>query len=135
MFEQVKEILEHEYNEKINTYEVLKQKSNDYEKKFESDKTEEQYKELVKNLNKEYPIFKRKKEYKDKLKDIQKEYYEKLKVFKEEYNQYLDIRKEMVSINIVYIKKELDKLATAKTLSDLKMSEKEAEKLIAKNNQ
>lgn len=135
MFDQVKIILENEYKNKINQYDILNEQAKEYERQFEMDKTEDEYKEALKKLNKEYSIFKRNKEYKEKLVNIQKDYYEKLKNFKEEYDKYIDLKKEMLSLNIIYVKKQMDKLDKATSLADLRMSEKEAEDLIQGNNQ
>lgn len=130
MFEQVKIILEEQYKQTLNTYDTLKLQAEDYEKQFENDQTEDEYQASLKSLNKEYGLFKRGKEYKEKLNNLQKDYFEKLKKFKEDYNQYIELKKQMAILNVIAVQKKLDNLMKATSLKDIRMSEKEAEELI-----
>lgn len=130
MFEQVKIILEEQYKQTLNTYDTLKLQAEDYEKQFENDQTEDEYQASLKSLNKEYGLFKRGKEYKEKLNNLQKDYFEKLKKFKEDYEQYIELKKQMATLNVIAVQKKLDNLMKATSLKDIRMSEKEAEELI-----
>lgn len=130
MFEQVKQILTEEYTKSISHYDELKAQIDSLENKMKEDNSEEDYKNQINELNKKYNIFKRGKEYKDKLIIIKQDYMKKLKDFENTYNEFLNLKSEASKINIYQIQKKLEQLANASELKDIKMTEDEAQKII-----
>lgn len=131
MFEQLKILLTDEYKAELSRFEDLKNQIEDLEVEMQSDKSEEEYQKNLKELNKKYGIFRNtKKEYKQKLADLQISYQEKLLQFQKIYDHYKDLKAEASHINIYGIQKKLDQLNIAKSLEDLRMTEEEAAKII-----
>lgn len=131
MFEQLKILLTDEYKSELSRFEELKNQIEALEVEMQSDNSEEEYQKNLKELNKKYGIFRNtKKEYKQKLTDLQISYQEKLIQFQKTYDHYRDLKAEASRINIYGIQKKLDQLNVAKSLEDLRMTEDEAKKII-----
>ena len=130
MFEQVKTILSNDYNTEMNKFNDLKSQMTVIEENLKQDTSEEEYQNSIAELNKKYGIFKRGKEYKNELKQLQEEYYEKLKQFEEEHTRYIELKNEAAKINIYIIQKKLEQLNNANSLEDLKMTEEDAVRII-----
>ena len=131
MFEQVSEVLRNDYTTEMNKFDELKNQISAYEEQFRTDKSEANYQRDIKFLNKKYNIFKRGKEYKKELEDIQKEYYEKLNQFEEDRKKYIDLKNEAAKINVYVIQKKLEQLNNAKSLEDLHMTEEDAVRVLS----
>lgn len=130
MFEQVKEILDEKYKSEIARFDELKKEVDVLEQQMKDDNTEEEYQNALKNLNKEYGLFKRGKEYKEKLNELKSNYFEKLKGFERIHNNYIDLKSEASRINVYVLQKKLEQLNNAEELKDLKLTEEEAQKII-----
>lgn len=130
MFEQVKEILDEKYKSEIARFDELKKEVDVLEQQMKDDNTEEEYQNALKNLNKEYGLFKRGKEYKEKLNELKSNYFEKLKEFERIHNNYIDLKSEASRINVYVLQKKLEQLNNAEELKDLKLTEEEAQKII-----
>lgn len=130
MFEQVKEILDEKYKSEIARFDELKKEVDALEQQMKDDNTEEEYQNALKNLNKEYGLFKRGKEYKEKLNELKSNYFEKLKGFERIHNNYIDLKSEASRINVYVLQKKLEQLNNAEELKDLKLTEEEAQKII-----
>jgi hypothetical protein len=130
MFEQVKEILDEKYKSEIARFDELKNEVDALEQQMKEDNTEEEYQNSIKELNKEYGIFKRGKEYKEKLNKLKADYFEKLKDFEKIHNNYIDLKNEASKINVYILQKKIEQLNNAEELKDLKITESEAQKII-----
>ena len=130
MFEQVKTILIQKYKAELEHFDELKVKVEEMEEEMKDDTSEQEYQNSLKELNKKYGLFKRGKQYKKELLELQLSYQEKLNQFKTNYENYLEIKREASLINIYGIQKKLDQLNVANSLKDLKMTEEEATKII-----
>jgi hypothetical protein len=130
MFEQVKEILDEKYKSEIARFDELKNEVDALEQQMKEDNTEEEYQNSIKELNKEYGIFKRGKEYKEKLNKLKVDYFEKLKDFEKIHNNYIDLKNEASKINVYILQKKIEQLNNAEELKDLKITESEAQKII-----
>jgi hypothetical protein len=130
MFEQVKEILDEKYKSEIARFDELKNEVDALEQQMKEDNTEEEYQNSIKELNKEYGIFKRGKEYKEKLNKLKVDYFEKLKEFETIHNSYIDLKNEASKINVYILQKKIEQLNNAEDLKDLKITESEAQKII-----
>lgn len=130
MFEQVKEILDEKYKSEIARFDELKNEVDALEQQMKEDNTEEEYQNSIKELNKEYGIFKRGKEYKEKLNKLKADYFGKLKDFEKIHNNYIDLKNEASKINVYILQKKIEQLNNAEELKDLKITESEAQKII-----
>lgn len=132
MFEQVKTIIENDYNFEIQKFNGLKEKIKNIEEQIENDDSEKEYQNKLVELKKKYGVFKRgkKSDYQKELDIIQLEYGKKLKEFETLYEEYTNLKREAMQINIYGINQKLERLQKATSLEDLKMSEEEAQKII-----
>lgn len=133
MFEQVKKIIENDYNFEIQKFNDLKEKIKVKEEQIKNDDSEKEYQNKLASLKKKYNMFSRmskKSDYQKELNAIQVEYNKKLKEFEALYDEYTNLRREATKINIYAINQKLERLQKANSLEDLKMSEEEAQKII-----
>lgn len=134
MFGQIKELLIKDYTNQIAQYDLLKAQLEEMEEKIKNDPSEEEYKGKLAELNKKYNVFKRGKKYKEELNNINSEYFSQLKEFEKKHNEYLDIRSQASQINIYALQKKLEQLNNATSLEDIKMTEEEAQRIIAERS-
>ncbi len=130
MFEQYKQVMTNHYNSEIAKFDELKAKLDDYERIMREDTSEEDYKLTLQSLNKEYGLFKRGKEYKEKVEQAKSAFTQKLKEYEKTYNEYVEVKNEAARISIYNIQKKLEQLTNATSLEDLKLTEEDAQKAI-----
>ena len=130
MFEQVRDILIANYNQKIAEFEATKKELEAVEKVIMDDDSEDRYKAALKEL-KQRKLKKSSEEYKTELSKIENAYNKSLLAFEDAYNKYAELRKKVSMIDIYGYNRKITRVENAKSLEDLKIDEERAEKIIS----
>lgn len=130
MFEQVRDILIANYNQKIAEFEDIKKELETVEKAILDDDSEEKYKEALKEL-KMRKLKKNSDEYKNELAKINSAYNKSLLIFEETHKKYLELRKKIGMIDIYGYNRKITRVENAKSLEELKIDEEKATKIIS----
>ncbi len=130
MFEQVRDILIANYNQKIAEFEAIKKDSEAIEKVIVDDDSEDTYKAALKEL-KARKLKKNSDEYKKELEKIESAYNRGLLTFEANYNKYIDLRKKIAKIDIYGYNRKITRVENAKSLEELKIDEEKAAKIIS----
>lgn len=130
MFEQVRDILIANYNQKIAEFEDIKKELEAVEKAIMDDDSEDKYKEALKEL-KMRKLKKNSDEYKNELAKINSAYNKSLLIFEETHKKYLELRKKIGMIDIYGYNRKITRVENAKSLEELKIDEEKAAKIIS----
>lgn len=130
MFEQVRDILIANYNQKIAEFEATKKELEAVEKVIMDDDSEDRYKAALKEL-KQRKLKKGSEEYKTELSKIENAYNKSLLAFEDAYNKYAELRKKVSMIDIYGYNRKITRVENAKSLEDLKIDEERAKKIIS----
>ncbi len=130
MFEQVRDILIANYNQKIAEFEAIKKDVEAVEKVIMDDDSEDRYKAALKEL-KLRKLKKNSDEYKQELEKIESAYNKSLLVFEANHNKYIELRKKIAKIDIYGYNRKITRVENAKNLEELKIDEEKAAKIIS----
>lgn len=135
MINELKKVLLRPYNEQIDDYRVYKIKFEDLQKEIISDESDKIYSNKKEELKKAYknPKGDLLKEYENKLYEIMVEYKKSLDSFQEKFENYKVMKAKLASWNIYEIKVKMEKINQASSVSELGLTEEQAEKLCNEN--
>ena len=133
MLNEIKKVLLKPYNEQLDEYSSYKEKFDELQDKIVSEHSEQEYAEQKKQLKDEYKISKDKEAYANHLEQIMLEYKKKLDHFSNDLDTYNTMKARLASWNVYEIKKQIEKINSAKSLEELNLTIDQARDICNEN--